>query len=1030
MAWRKWLVRGLVFSVTAGVAAGGVAYQRWTNPASVRRQVLARLGEHLPGATLTLDSAHLRLLGGIAFTDLRLSRRDDPAAAVFLQVPAGVIYHDKEQLLHGKLAIRKIELSHPRLRLEHRADGSWNLAGLLGPVHPDEPLPTIVIRQATVLFEDHVGGTAVPPVEIQDVDLALLNDPLPTVHFSGSGTARLFGPVQASGRWQRVSGEFEASAEATAIPVGSPLVRHLAVYRAEVGTHAGQLQGTARVQAAFSHHPGAAAPWSHDVRVQLVQGKLDHPRLPQPLDQLDVKVRCLEGRVILEDLTARAGPTRVRLTGKASAPDAAADLDGHLHVEHMAVTPRLFACLPANLQDFERDYHPSGSADVDFTFRRRAGRWTRHCVIRPDNMACRCEKFPYPAERGTGTIEHDHDPDRGFEEIRVDLSGYAGGRPIRVRGKAQGEKPAAVNLEITGEDIPLDDRLMAALAPEHQKLAHTFEPRGRADVVASIRRTQGHTRFANRYVIRFHDAAVRYAAFPYPLENVSGVLDIQPDHWEFRDFRGGHQGCEVRTHGRADHTPHGDDLLVHIGGTGVLLDRELEAALQPGLKQAWQTLSPTGRVNFYVRVKKAPGVAEPDLYVEVSPVGVTLLPVFFPYPLDNVTGLVRYAAGKAELHKAQARHGPTVVRLGKGEVLLKPGGGVYVDLADLEANPLVPDPAFFQALPPALERVCMALQLQGPLALRTRLVVDTQANPAVPPVLFWDGGVALKDATLSAGVRLQHVTGTAHCRGSYQGKLEGVAGNILLDELDVFGQPLGNFHAQVLVPRDKPDVLVLEGVQANLFGGTLGGEMRIDMSPALRYELNLHANQVRLEEFGRHNLQTAQLNGLASARLYLAGEGTELAGLKGEGSLDVPSGKMYNLPLLLDLLKVLSGRLPDRTMFEEAHARFSIRGQRVYISRLDVYGNAVSLGGRGEMNLPDGSDLNLDFHAVLGRWPQVLPEPLKQLPPAISQRLLKITARGRLGKVEFHREPVPVLVDPLRELLERLASRVPFQTAD
>src|SRR5262249_21324292 len=155
----------------------------------------------------------------------------------------------------------------------------------------------------------------------------------------------------------------------------------------------------------------------------------------------------------------------------------------------------------------------------------------------------------------------------------------------------------------------------------------------------------------------------------------------------------------------------------------------------------------------------------------------------------------------------------------------------------------------------------------------------------------------------------------------------------------------------------------------------------------------------------------AQLSGLASGRLYLAGQGTDLAGLQGRGSVDVPSGKMYNLPPLLSLLKFLNLRAPDRTAFEEAHARFTIRGQRVAISRLDLAGAAVSLGGQGDLSL-DGSDVTLDFYAVLGRLPQLLPQPFKEVPRAISEQLLKIQMRGRLGDLKFSREPVPLLVEP------------------
>jgi len=36
---------------------------------------------------------------------------------------------------------------------------------------------------------------------------------------------------------------------------------------------------------------------------------------------------------------------------------------------------------------------------------------------------------------------------------------------------------------------------------------------------------------------------------------------------------------------------------------------------------------------------------------------------------------------------------------------------------------------------------------------------------------------------------------------------------------------------------------------------------------------------------------------------------------------------MYNLPILLDLVKVMKGQAPDKTAFEEAHATFRLPGR-------------------------------------------------------------------------------------------------------
>src|SRR5205807_8518690 len=103
------------------------AYVHWTNPAIVRQQVIARLGDFLPGASVSLDSAYLRLFGGISLTGLDMTRRNDPDKTAFAHLPSGTIYHDKQKLLDGKLVIRKLEFSRPVLHIIRRQDGTWNL---------------------------------------------------------------------------------------------------------------------------------------------------------------------------------------------------------------------------------------------------------------------------------------------------------------------------------------------------------------------------------------------------------------------------------------------------------------------------------------------------------------------------------------------------------------------------------------------------------------------------------------------------------------------------------------------------------------------------------------------------------------------------------------------------------------------------------------------------------------------------------------------------------------------------------------
>jgi hypothetical protein len=275
---------------------------------------------------------------------------------------------------------------------------------------------------------------------------------------------------------------------------------------------------------------------------------------------------------------------------------------------------------------------------------------------------------------------------------------------------------------------------------------------------------------------------------------------------------------------------------------------------------------------------------------------------------------------------------------------------------------------------------------------------------------------------LTSSVGLEGVSGQIACRGRHNGQqLEGVVGNVVLDQAALFGQPLRDVQGRFEITREEPEVLRLPGLRARLFGGEVYGPIRVEFGPTVRYQLNLTAAQVRLEEFGRHNRlgPGAELQGLAAARLYLSGQGSDINDLKGSGTFDVPSGKMYNLPLLLDLLKVLGLRLPDRTAFEEAHATFNIEGPRVQFTRLDLFGNAISLRGQGRMNLdPPGTDIDLDFHADWARITQVLPALIDKVPMTVSNQLLRINMRGRIGDVVCTKEPVPLLMDPIKRLIK------------
>src|SRR5262249_51215358 len=138
----------------------------------------------------------------------------------------------KEQLIGGKMAIRKVEVTGPRLRLIREHDGHWNIVGLTGPSTPQsqERLPTVVIQQGIVIIEDRRAAPGTPPLEIRNVGLTIVNDPLPTISFEGAGLCDPAGSVQIRGRISRDNGAMTLNIVAPALTVGPELIERLAGY--------------------------------------------------------------------------------------------------------------------------------------------------------------------------------------------------------------------------------------------------------------------------------------------------------------------------------------------------------------------------------------------------------------------------------------------------------------------------------------------------------------------------------------------------------------------------------------------------------------------------------------------------------------------------------------------------------------------------------------------------------------------------------------------------------------------------------
>jgi hypothetical protein len=1061
MALRKWLVRGLVMSFASVIGLAALLYQQYTNPEAVRQLVLTKLAAQFAGAHVSLESAHMRLFGGIALNELRITRRDDPDRTELLYVPTSTIHIDRENLTAGKLVIRQIELHKPRLRIIHNADGTWNFSGLLAATpasDPDEPIPVLVLQQAVLQIEEHDSPSGIPPFEIKDINLKVVNDPAPTILFEGRGSSDGIGIVHIKGTVERASGSAELTFNLAQIRVGS-IIERLAALNPDLVKHAIQLDGVGSLEGTVEYHPGSQEPLHWDLKAGLANGRFAHAKLPLPLDQIEASAHIVNKEIPEAKIVAKSGSTIAtvevedftpeRLAEKGD-PDHPVRLEGlfkklDVLLEHISVTKEFFDLVPKEYQVIETDYQPRGPATIRYVFTRDDPiTGTRYCKITPENAKALVDDFRYRyIERVTGAIEFTSGKNKD-DLITLNLVGHASNQPIKVVGEIRGERPNhEVKIEISGQNIPLDETLKAALPEKYIPIAESFHPFGSGEFIATISRSPKTKQFANRYWVKFHDCKVCYEVFPYPLERVSGILDILPDkHFEFRDFRGFHKGGEFYITGRSFKSPtkvegQQDRLEMSLVGKNFILDRELREAVarsvdDPGMPRAWDAFDPKGRVNFNGTVivpAAKTGETKPEIDLTVLPQGCRIKPTFFAYEMTDLFGTLHYKEGNIEVTDARARHGKSVLTLNKGDIVLKPKGGVYAVLHKIEANPLVPDAAIVNALPTMLKKGCEVLQITDPLRFSTKLIADTTGEPGEKPDLYWDGKISAKDITVHTGITLEHVSGEIACHGRYNpAELEAIdratekpkglllLGNLNLESATLFSKEKFNqVRGAFYVTKADRDVLQLEEIMADFCGGKVYGPLRIEFGPVVRYSTNLTASNIDVREFARLNFDKPDdVNGKATIRVALQGKGSDPENLEGKGIIEIPNGKLYNLPVILGLLKFLGLRLPDKTAFEEVYAAFNFERGRAVFTQVKMLGDAFSMQGKGNMKL-DGSDINMEFNVGWARMAQAIPA-VSYVETAISGKLFKIKMKGELGNVTYIKEPIPVILDPVKRL--------------
>ncbi len=1206
---RAWMIRTGVVSLLAAAGFGAYLAATWVSPEQVRAAVVAHLESQFDDVDIQLGTAEMRLFGGLTVTDLTLTRRGE--SEPFAEVPHAVVYHDKEKLNRGQLEIRKVELTSPTLRVARAADGNWSIAGSRKTPSDDSPLPTLVVKGGTLIVTD-LRADGIPPLAVRNLNLTLVNDPLPIIKMEGAGEVSAAGavdeygkvpdgvfklPMRATVRVHRTAKHVSAHVETDEVQIGPDHAPLFDKVHPKAADYCAKFGGGVSLTADVSTATDPAQSLKYDVKVKLRNGQFDDINLPWPLSDLSGTVRLNDGKVSVEKMTGKLGTATAELAleskpdllcsvphvGRPQVPGWVAAgprwkpmLFAHrlapplpaapcpdtlnmaaveekldkfeLKVFSLSLNEGLFTRLTPDTQNIRKMFSPSGQVDVAVRFRRPdAGGWRREVDILPRGLSIEYEYFRYPITDVHGSLRKVNASD-GTDEFQVKLTATAGDRLLSMTGKvAGGAHDPLVDLTIVGKDIRVDNQFLAALPGQYGEMLGKVGATARGDFTVTLKQDLDVNRWENTFKVKLDGGTIRHPRFPYTFKQVRGDVLVknvysdplrperpgQPitprpdqDRVELKRFEAVHDGGRLWLSGESKAEPGTPDrkLSVDVQGENCPIDAEFLAGLKGfGMEGVAKQLAVRGELTFGADIKlwerakaKDTGETPPfdpnrDLKIGFNFRGPSVTPDFFPYPLHNLAGVLRYDGGKVELQDFSADHGTSSLKLAAADVRFG-GGAVWANLGKISIAPLVIDDAMLKALPPAARETLSAMNLRGPAELHVKhLVVSVGAKepkratqvvqvsaievfppddrwqaadrprllvrlpslaekppparsevseavgllpftlpwhptvektlvppPPSPVVVYWNATLKLKGVGVELGVSCDDVHGALASEGRYEnGKVGRVEGNAWLESATVAKQPLTDVKASYrVVPagpdpkqpgRTLPAAVVFRDLTCAAFGGTVGGQARVELGEQAKFQIWLNASGVKLEQLAKyHKLGSGELKGDAQATVLVENVPDPKTGklvLSGSGQIDVPQGRLYNLPVLLDLVKVLKGQTPDGVAFEEAHATFDLKGDRIKVTQLDLLGTAVSLGGTGEMDF-SGRDVRFEFYTVFSQTlRRLFTGPVGDVGGAVSGGLFKIELTRVNGQLTPKAHVLPAITDPMRAIAERWKAR-------
>jgi hypothetical protein len=949
-------------------------------------------------------------------------------------------------LVSGNVVVGHVRIEAPRLRGERSGSGSWSLAGLVPQTNSKSslPLPSIEVVDGELELIDVLH----PDVKLalwRDVNLQL--SPATWIdHVEGETTGSLAAEDQSR---ERSSWTFEGQLSSGRLGQSqidgwfvSPKQWHIEgnVTDLIVDQHTWNLvplstwgqfgtppQLGAKIGIQFRVDQQPQQPILFAMRGDVSSGWVNDERYPYPLTDVEGAFEFTSDQFIVKNFLANSGSAEIRGSATFRDFELRKPYRIRLDVKRFAIDQRLRSLLTKSLKATWDEIKPSGYCDGTVSLSFDGKKLIPSVHVSCSESELEYYKLPYRLRDVSGTVSFEND------HLSVGLTAPLHGTTLTIDAELDRPGPDGVgeiNIRTAGH-VPLDKEFTAALPEQSQRFMLDLSPRGWFKVHARFFRLDTSVPKSKHITIEVRDGSIQHAKFPYAVHRIEGVVEMLDDTWTFKELRGGNASGYITATGSWNpRSTDSKDSSLTFKCHDVPLNDELRDALPSGMKRLWNDIHPSGTIDY---LKVVLGYRENSRQLSLDVFGqkwdgrqheagrsVSVVPSWFPYRFDDVTGTFRYVDGRVELRQIRGRHDQTEVQRVNGVGTIARNGEWRVQLSDLAVTNLHLDHDLLEAFPEALSRGLSRIRVHGPVGMQGR--VTFHGGRGEVPEVNWKLDFDLEDVRVECGTSLDHVRGQMSLDGIANSRGFVSDGRLTIDSMffkdhqivKVTGpiriEPKQIYIGSYATERQGRDIP--QSVQGRILGGVMTMDAKVDaISGKMNLELALESGDLRLiaREF---TSKRTDVHGRVSITATLVGKASDPETWRGGGIVRLWDADLYESPFMARLLSVVKYARFDETSFSRSSMDYRVEGDRIVFDHVTLDG-PIRLQGRGELTRQRQLDMN--FYVEIVDEIRQIPF-LRSLAIGANKNALAISVKGTLDEPIIVKQPFPELNRGLQEI--------------